>query len=325
VRVAVTSAASVLVAVAVACAPALRSTAVRPLTGAEIAQLWQEPADLEARDLFHGAGGVENVPPPGVAWRFKSVDTTGFSRGYDVVGPDGREWDVKLGVEAQTEILASRILWAVGYHQPPTYFVIQWRLQDAPGIDASHSQPSARFRADVAGMKAGGEWSWEENPFVGTRPFHGLLVLNILLSNWDLKGTNNRWYESVDVTEGAPKRWFVVRDLGATFGKSRGLFPGTRNNPRDYEQQEFITGVRNGYVQFAYGGRHKRLLERITPADAVWICERLDRLTDRQWNDAFRAAGYIEDARVRILTMLERHIKQGLALADQSAVGASTP
>jgi hypothetical protein len=325
VRVAVKSAASVLVAAAVACAPTLRSTGVQPPTAAEVAQLWHGPADLEARDLFHGPGGVENVPPSGAAWRFKSVDTTGFSRGYDVIGPDGREWDVKLGLEAQTEVLASRILWAVGYHQPPTYFVNDWRLQDAPGIDASHPQPSARFRADVPGMKAAGEWSWYDNPFAGTRPFRGLIILNVLLGNWDLKGTNNRLYESVDATEGAAKRWFVVRDLGATFGKSRGYFPGTRNAPRDYEQQKFITGVRNGYVQFAYGGRHKGLVESIAPADVVWICERLDRLTDRQWDDAFRAAGYIEEARVRILTTIERHIKQGLALADKPVARASTP
>jgi hypothetical protein len=284
-----------------------------------MAQLWEEPADFEARDLFHGPGGAENVPPPGLAWRFRSTDTTGFSRGYDVVGQDGREWDVKVGLEAQTEVVASRILWAVGYHQPPTYFVTAWRLEGAPGIDASHGQHSARFRAAVAGMKAAGEWSWHENPFVGTRPFHGLLVLNMLLSNWDLKDTNNRLYESVDAREGAPRRWFVVRDLGATFGKSRGYFPGTRNSPRDYEDQEFITGVRDGRVRFAYGGRHRGLLEPITPADVAWICERLDRLTDRQWEDAFRAAGYVEEARVRMLTTIERHINEGLALADRRA------
>ncbi len=323
-RIAVNGVASVVLAAAVACAPALRSTATVPPGPSEIAQLWQEPADLDTRDLFHGPGGDAGVPPPGVVWRFKSVDTTGYSRGYDVVGPDGREWDVKLGLEAQTEVVASRILWAVGYHQPLTYFVTEWRLGEAPGIDTAHVQPSARFRADVPGMKAADEWSWYENPFVGTRPYRGLLVLNMLLSNWDLKSTNNRLYESVEATETGVRRWFVVRDLGAAFGKSRGYFPGTRNNPRDYERQEFITGVRNGRVQFAYGGRHQGLLDSITPADVVWICERLDRLTDRQWTDVFRAAGYVEEARVRILTTIERHVKEGLALADRQAAREST-
>ena len=146
----------------------------------------------------------------------------------------------------------------------------------------------------------------------------------MLLSNWDLKSTNNRLYESVEATETGVRRWFVVRDLGAAFGKSRGYFPGTRNNPRDYERQEFITGVRNGRVRFAYGGRHQGLLDSITPADVVWICERLDRLTDRQWTDVFRAAGYVEEARVRILMTIERHVKEGLALADRQAAREST-
>jgi hypothetical protein len=325
VRVEVNVAASVLLAAAVACAPALRSASAHAPTDVEIAQLWQEPADLEARDLFYGPGGAAGAPDPGLAWRFKSTDTTGFSRGYDVVGADGREWDVKVGLEAQTEVVASRILWAVGYHQPPTYFVTEWRLEDAPGVNVSDRQPSARFRPAVEGVRVADEWSWYENPFVGTRPFHGLLVLNMLLSNWDLKGTNNRVYEAVEPREGAPARWFVVRDIGATFGKSRGYFPGTRNNPGDYEHQKFITGVRNGHVQFAYGGRHKRLLEPVTPADVVWMCERLDRLTDRQWTDAFRAGGYIEEARLRILATIERHIQQGLALDDRPADGTSMP
>jgi hypothetical protein len=315
VRIAVRGAAAAFLAAAVACAPALRSTATAPPTAADMAQLWQEPADLETRDLFHGPGGPDGAPPAGATWQYKSMDTTGFSRGYDVVGPDGREWDVKVGPEAQTEIVASRILWAVGYHQPPTYFVIEWRLEGAPGVDKSQTQGSARFRSDVAGMKNVGDWSWYENPFVGTRPYHGLLVLNMLLSNWDLKETNNKMYESLEPERG-PRRWFVVRDLGATFGKNRGYFPGTRNNPGDYEDQTFIEGVRDGRVLFGYGGRHRRLLDPITPADVVWICERLDRISDRQWNDAFRAAGYVEDARVRMLATIERHVRQGLALAD---------
>ncbi|MGH9331166.1 MAG: hypothetical protein ACRD09_12040, partial [Vicinamibacterales bacterium] len=293
-RIAVTAAAAVLLAAAIACAPALRSTASAPPTPADMAELWQEPADLESRDLLHGPGGKAGVPSPDVAWRFQSADTTGYSRGYDVTGPDGGEWDVKMGPEAQTEIVASRLLWAVGYHQPPTYFVTRWRLAGAPGVDESVPQASARFRPDVPGMKNTGDWSWYENPFVGTRPYHGLLVLNMLMSNWDLKGTNNKLYESVAAGEAEPRRWFVVRDVGATFGKSRGYFPGTRNNPRDYERQKFIVGVQNARVLFAYGGRHRGLLEPIGPTDVVWICERLTRLSDRQWDDAFRAAGYAE-------------------------------
>lgn len=313
------TAASAFLLAAIACAPALRSTATAPTSPDRMAELWQEPVDLETRDLFHGPGGPSFAPPADASWRYMSSDTTGYSRGYDVTGPDGKEWDVKVGPEAQTEVVASRILWAVGYHQPPTYFVTRWRLLGAPGSEES-PQASARFRRDVPGMKNVGDWSWYENPFVGTRPYHGLLVLNMLLSNWDLKATNNKLYESVEASATGPRRWFVVRDLGATFGKSRGYFPGTRNNPGDFERQKFIVGVKDGRVLFAYGGRHRGLLDPIRPADVVWICERVARLSDRQWNDAFRAAGYAEGIKVQLLATIQRHITHGLALSDSPEV-----
>ena len=55
---------------------------------------------------------------------------------------DGRRWSVKLGPEAQTEVVTSRVLWAIGYHQPPTYYVPSWQLSGGPG----GQQPAARFR-----------------------------------------------------------------------------------------------------------------------------------------------------------------------------------
>ena len=71
-------------------------------------------------------------------------DTSGYSSGYDVVGPDGREWDIKVGKEAQTEIVVSRILWALGYHQPAAYYVTGWKLA---GTWEDEGEP-ARFRLE---------------------------------------------------------------------------------------------------------------------------------------------------------------------------------
>ena len=59
-----------------------------------------------------------------------------------------------------------------------------------------------------------------------------------------------------------------------------------------FEETPFIKGMAGQYVRFEYRGRHGRLVNRMTPADVRWICERLQRLTDRQWQDAFRAGGY---------------------------------
>ena len=99
---------------------------VDPATTVDISRLWEEPIDLAARDLFDGPGKPGLMPQPSTVFTFIRADQTGYSPGYDVRSPDGMEWSVKLGPEAQTEVAMSRILWALGYHQPPTYFVDRW-------------------------------------------------------------------------------------------------------------------------------------------------------------------------------------------------------
>ena len=74
----------------------------------------------------------------------------------------GRMWSVKLGVEAQSEVTASRILWAMGFPQPATYFVPQFTLT---GADAG-VKTNARFRTELEQWRSTGEWSWYDNPFV---------------------------------------------------------------------------------------------------------------------------------------------------------------
>src|SRR5687768_1047163 len=162
-----------------ACAPgALRSTAATPLTAAQLAELWVEPTDLESRDLFAGPGGAQGAPDATAVYRVTALDVTGNSRGYDVIDPAGRKWRIKIGEEVQPEIVASRLLWAIGFHQPPTYFVAAPRLEGARPED---SGLAARFRAEF-GYDTEANWSWHENPYVGTQPFKGLLVANLLLN-----------------------------------------------------------------------------------------------------------------------------------------------
>lgn len=302
------------------CAPAMQSTARGPLTPEQIAELWIEPRDIARRDLFLGPGDRDMMPEDGATFQFRDVDLTGFSRGYDVVDGQGREWSVKQGVELQSEIAASRLLWAVGYHQPPMYLVRHWTLDGGP---SPGPKMAGRFRPDLAAWKRVSDWSWQQNPFVGTRPFRGLIALNLLINNWDLKGTNNKIYtrdadnrDDDEKTRG-PDRWYIVRDLGAAFGKSRAFPHGTRNNIADFESQTFVTGVKDGIVQFYYQGRHKELLADITPADVVWACEWISKLSDRQLDDAFRAAGYSETERYRFIRKLKQKVAEGLALRER--------
>jgi hypothetical protein len=308
-----------VVAAGTACAKLTRGTPRATATAAEAArllgELWREPKDIAARDLFLGAGGAELAPRAGQRWRFVSRDEKGFSPGWDVRDDAGREWSVKQGPEAQSEVVASRILWALGYHQPPAYYVAEWSLADGPHPGP---QPPGRFRPDLDGGKRTGEWSWERNPFAGTQPFRGLLVLQRILNNWDLLDRNNTVYEFDPPRDGL-RRWFVVIDLGASFGKAYGLESrrsGSRNDPADYEEQGYLEEVNaDGTVEFEQLGKwHRGLFGDLTPADVRWTSERLARITPRQWEDAFRAGGYAPETTAHFIAQLRRRIDAGLAL-----------
>jgi hypothetical protein len=294
-------------------------------TAVDIGQLWMEPHDLEARDLFHGAGGAALAPDTSAPFELIRVDNTGFSPGFDVRDGDGTVWSVKLGIEAQPEVVAARVLWAVGYHQPPVYLLKSWTLSgDEP---ATHGM--SRFRRDEADQKVVADWSWYENPFVGTRPFKGLLVANLILNNWDLKDSNNKIYD-VPAGERGRRRSYVVRDLGASLGKTsfpallawppfNAMAQGSRNDLDDFEDQDFIRDVDGQRVRFEYRGIHGNLLDTLTADDVVWTCGLLARLSDRQWRDAFRAGGYDDAVRERYIAKLKSKIGEGLALQRRQA------
>ena len=276
---------------------------------ATIAELWRDPGNIAAKNLRWGRGGEALAPSATVEYVFKNSDTTGYSPGYDVVDPKGNKWDVKTGDEGQTEVMANRLLWAVGYHQPIVYFVPEWTMTKGP-----ITKPlSGRFRL-ASDHDTDGEWSWTENPFLGTRQLKGLVVANLIINNWDLKPSQNRIYSEVR----NPTRWFVVQDLGASFGKT--AWPtGNRNNIDDFETQRLVLGVENGRVQFDYHARHKELLENITPADVVWICRLFNRITDAQWADLYRGAAVPAEVGVRYTRKIKSKIQEGLALQSQGA------
>jgi hypothetical protein len=299
-----------VVCTATACQVAIKSTQTGPLTPGQIAELWHAPESN--RDLFWGIGGRRLAPDPAETYKVLDVKRTGFSMGMTVEGPGSRKWSAKLPPEAPTEVVASRILWGLGYHQPPIYYVGRWNADGAPD---PNPQLPARFREskpDLHGLDSDGPWSYYQNPFVGTKELNGLLVLQVMLGNSDLKDEQNAIYTLTEPFEGA-SRWYVARDLGQSFGRT-GVIDAPRGDPKVFEETPFIKGMAGQYVRFDYRGRHGRLVDRMTVADVRWICEKLERLTDRQWDDAFRAGGYAPEVANRFIRRFKQKIEEGLAL-----------
>jgi hypothetical protein len=276
-----------------------------------MAELWVDPGS-EPRDLFWGVGGQRLAPDRTAAYKLEAKDETGFSVSFDVVDPNGVEWSAKIGPEAQTEVVVSRILWGLGYHQPPIYYLSSWKLEGDGGDPRTESE--ARFRPKLPHLRRlENDWSWADNPFSGTRQFKGLLVILLMLNSTDLKDSNNSIYEMDQPWDGS-MRWFVVRDVGAALGETGRLYP-RRNWIDGFEKAGFIKGFdEQGRIEFDYDGRHGELLSMISAADVQWAARQMQRLTNTQWRDAFRAANYADPIADRYIRRIKQKMADGLAL-----------
>jgi hypothetical protein len=203
------------------------------------------------------------------------------------------------------EVTVSRVLSAVGFHQPPVYFLPSFTMTDSHG---THLEAGGRFRLDEPSLKARGNWRFQDNPFVGMREYRGLLVILLMFNSFDLRSANNTLYE-VD-RGGRVDQWYVVRDLGGALGSSARLLV-QRNNLEKFESHDWIRKVQNGVVEFNYGGWNSELTRGISVEDLRWACELVGGLTNRQWSDAFRAGGYPPDLADRFIHRLRARIDEG--------------
>src|SRR3954468_12715058 len=92
--------------------------------------LWEYPTDLHARNLIYGPGGKRHLP--GSILQFVKEDSGGSNPKFNVRDENGVNWKVKMGEEARPETVASRLLWAVGYHADEDYFLASAQVENLP-------------------------------------------------------------------------------------------------------------------------------------------------------------------------------------------------
>jgi hypothetical protein len=281
--------------------------------------LWREPGDIASRDLLLGPGG-ERMKPDLSRITFVKEEKGGYSKKYRVKDGRGRTWVAKIGKEAQSETAAVRLVWGVGYVSEINYLVPRLTIEGKGTFE------NVRLEARPDNVDRVEEWLWTNNPFAGKRELQGLKVLMALMENWDLKDSNNR---ILAVKNGnRTELQYVVSDLGTTFGKTGGQkspiafiksIKGSRNEPDDYVKDEFIDGVEGDVVKLDYDGKNGDLMRDVSIADARWIGGLLSRLSDRQIQDAFRAANYTPEE-VRMLSGAVRNrINQLMNLSHKTA------
>jgi hypothetical protein len=289
----------------------------------ELSGLWEPPADLASRDLYYGSWDQAHAPDPFAVYTLVEHKHSGTNPGMTVTDERGRQWSVKQAPangqppEGPIEVVLSRVLDAIGYHQPPVYYLPSFTYRDDWG---THIEAGGRFRLKERSLKDRGEWSWQRNPFVGTQPYQGLLVTLLLFNSSDLKNANNTLYEHRVGDLAEP--WYVVRDLGTALGQT-GRWAPRRGDAARYAADPFITGVRDGAVQFGYDGWHQELIrDRISVHDVQWAAALLGRLSDRQWRDAFLAAGFTPGRAEPFIDAIKARIDQAASIAPTASLTA---
>jgi hypothetical protein len=252
--------------------------------------MWEQ-VNIAERDIFWGPGG-QAMQPVLANSQYLERQTGGNNLKHRIKDGAGRVWVAKIADESQPETAAVRLLWGIGYKTEINYLVPKLEIK---GIG---NYKNARFEARPENIKRLDRWSWNDNPFAGTPEFEGLKIMMAMLNNWDLKDENNIILQDGDAHH------YVISDLGASFGKlaedSTSRSGRSVNKPEHYAQSKFIKQVNNGVIEFDYRGKADYLIKTVKSEHGRWLADLLMQLTDKQIEDAFRAANYKEEE-VKIL------------------------
>jgi hypothetical protein len=296
-------------------------------------RIWRDPGRVEALDLVHGPAGADGVPAP--PFTFLEEHADGSQPCLSLVDARGRRWRAKWGAEARVETFAVRFAWACGYFAEITHFIPSGRIEGVPQtisrtrdcVEAPEGTfIDARFEADDPAVHKHFEehsWSWDDNPFVGTRELSGLKIVMMILSNWDSKDRR-------DVARGSNTAIFVERvgrwprvrreaqylltDWGGAMGKwGSNIVTRGRWDIDGFEAQtpQFVTGVADGRITFGYAGQRTADIAGDIPVDhARWFHGYASRIGERQFVDALLASGATDDEAERFARAIRARIEQ---------------
>ena len=317
----------------------LRSNRIRRLEGEPPLRssrevIWRDPGELSADNVREGPCGRGGGPAE--PFHFVEEHDTGSQPCVSVRDARGREWRVKWGQEVHTEVFGTRLAWALGYFAEPSYFIRSGVIQGARDLrraasclDEQHRFVDARFELSESGVAKHFDahgWAWDSNPFVGSHELNGLKILMMLVSNWDNKdvrdvarGSNTAIFE-YPVEDNPPEggslteaRYLII-DWGAALGTwGNNVLKRGRWDAEAFaaQNQYFITGVTDGFVQFGYQGqRTADATQNITVADLRWFDRRARRITDDHLRAALVASGATDDETERFTAALRERLDQ---------------
>ena len=295
--------------------------------------LWQDPGDVEAKDLVWGAGGEANQPQ--APYQFLKEELSGTTPKIQVKDAKGITWVVKFGEEAKPSAFATRLIWACGYTVEIEYLVPQGTITGVRGLkraaafvheNGSFIEGRFQMRADHPKFVPDHSWAWNSNPFLGTPELNGLRILVMLLSNWDTKDardltrggepdSNLAIFEDSDAN--GPRYLYFISDWGASLGNWGGVAKRSKMDCKGFAAQtpDFVQGSEGGVVRWGYSGKHNDdIVKNIRVSDVQWLMQYLGRITDDQLRQGLAASGATPEQMECFLRSLRQRIDQLRAL-----------
>ena len=287
--------------------------------------LWREPAKTTIADWIWGPGGESRAPLP--PFTFVEEDRNGTNPKLKVEDAKGDVWIVKFGGEDHGEVFAGRLLYAMGYAVQPSYFVRSGVITGAHGLKRTKAFIGKQGEFAYARFKLhewknvtrveGLEWSWTNNPFVGSHELNGLKILMMLLSNWDAKDSRNGKGSNTAVYsrpgDAGDRLVYAFDDWGATLGKWGGFFSRDKWNVDGFSAQsrEFVSAGAGETIRWGYRGKHGRdLTSGIRVEDVRWLLTDLSGVSDDDVRAGLRASGATADEIESYTRSIRRRVTQ---------------
>ncbi len=270
------------------------------------AVLWQQPGRIDIADWTWGPGGEARAPQ--APFEFIEEDFNGTNPKVKVRDAKGDHWIVKFGGEDHSDVFAARLLFAMGYAAQPAYFVrsgvivgVHGLKRAKPFIGKQGEFAYARFKLHESKKITrveGLDWSWIDNPFVGTHELNGLKILMMLLSNWDAKDSRDRKGSNTAVyaksSPSGDQLLYSFDDWGATLGTWGGFFSRDKWNADGFSRQTraFASSGDGHTIRWGYRGKHGRdVTSGIRIEDIRWLLTYLSGVTDEELRSGLQASG----------------------------------
>jgi hypothetical protein len=277
------------------------------------ALFWRDPGPIEKLDFGNGSAWAGRPPQP--PFRFVDESLAGTNPKIRVVDANGTKWMMKFGEEGRPQTFAALVVSALGYVALPTYFVSKGTVLDIGPLQraAKYVKSDGRFASaslepyldsSIHWSDDAASWSWDANPFLGTRQLKGLKILVMLFANWDNKDARD--LETSWTTAGTPgsntailtypsgEARYLVTDWGASMGTWGSYLTRSKWNCTGFDLQtkEFVKVGRGDVLQWGYLGRHTQdFVADIELDDVHWLLMYLGRITDAQLKDGLLASG----------------------------------